>query len=355
MVDNGFVVNAVTLNPQTFGVEPFSSVYRTPQRFTRLSPRLDHTLNEKNTLSIRYSWTQADMNGSGIGSFDLPSRGYRMQYTHELVQLTETAVLGSAINETRFQFYGDNNDSKPFNSSPTLQVLGSFNGNGSQIGQASFNQNDFEFQNITSIAKGAHLVRFGARLRGNLYDDVSLTNFNGTFTFGGGLAPDLSGNGPLQPITSIERYRRTLLLQSQGLPAASIRALGGGATQFSISAGNPAASVRQMDAGLFWGDEWRPRSNLTLSLGLRYEVQTNISDWRDLAPRIAIAWAPARLKSKTVLRAGFGTFYDRFALANKLAAQRFNGLVQQQYVITNPISSPPFHRSPLWLAPNRLR
>jgi hypothetical protein len=37
-----------------------------------------------------------------------------------------------------------------------------------------------------------------------------------------------------------------------------------------------------------------------------------------------------------VLRAGFGIFYDRFALANTLAANRYNGLVQQQYVITNP-------------------
>jgi hypothetical protein len=37
-----------------------------------------------------------------------------------------------------------------------------------------------------------------------------------------------------------------------------------------------------------------------------------------------------------VIRAGFGMFYDRFGLSNVLTAERFNGLVQQQYIIANP-------------------
>jgi len=77
-----------------------------------------------------------------------------------------------------------------------------------------------------------------------------------------------------------------------------------------------------------------------LSLGLRYETQTNIHDWRDFAPRLAVAWAPGagrgRVRPKTVLRAGFGTFYERFGLGSTLAARRYNGIIQQQYVVTNP-------------------
>ena len=98
--------------------------------------------------------------------------------------------------------------------------------------------------------------------------------------------------------------------------------------------------MKQFDAGLFAGDHWRFRPNVTISLGVRYEWQTNVSDWRALAPRLAIAWSPLGGRkggpSKTVIRAGFGTFYDRFALSNTLTAERFNGLVQQQYVVTNP-------------------
>ena len=97
--------------------------------------------------------------------------------------------------------------------------------------------------------------------------------------------------------------------------------------------------MHQVDVGFFVGDEWRVRPNLTLNLGLRYETQTNIHDWRDFAPRLAFAWAPGgagQKRAKTVLRAGFGIFYDRFGLGNTLTAQRFNGLVQQQYVVPNP-------------------
>ena len=67
---------------------------------------------------------------------------------------------------------------------------------------------------------------------------------------------------------------------------------GGGATQFSIAAGNPFLAASQVDVGAFVGDDWRVRPNVTLSLGLRYETQTNIHDWRDFAPRFGFAWAP---------------------------------------------------------------
>ena len=54
---------------------------------------------------------------------------------------------------------------------------------------------------------------------------------------------------------------------------ADIRAIGGGPTQFTIAAGNPLAGVRQWDGGIFAQDDWRLRPNLTISLGIRYEMQ----------------------------------------------------------------------------------
>jgi hypothetical protein len=179
-------------------------------------------------------------------------------------------------------------------------------------------------------------------LRAQTDYNASPQNFNGTFIFGGGalapvLGPDNQPEAQLGPISSIESYRRTLLFLQLGYTPSQIRALGGGATQFTIATGAAALSVHQLDGAIFAGDEWRLRPNFTLSWGLRYEVQDNMHDWRDIAPRVAIAWAPGGKKaSKNVLRAGYGIFYDRFALANTLAANRYNGLVQQQYVITNP-------------------
>ncbi|MFX8601119.1 hypothetical protein ABTL95_19570, partial [Acinetobacter baumannii] len=92
----------------------------------------------------------------------------------------------------------------------------------------------------------------------------------------------------------IEQYRRTLAYAQQGYTPAQIRALGGGASQFTIAAGNPSLSASQFDAGVFFGDDWRVRPNLTMSVGLRYETQTNIHDWHDIAPRIGFAWAPGQ-------------------------------------------------------------
>src|ERR1017187_77941 len=349
MVDNGSITNGVTLDPN-LAIVPFSTVVVTPGRFTRATPRVDYRLDDNNTLTVRYGFTHSDARDAGIGGFDLISRGYHNQFTNQTVQVAETAVLGTSVNETRFQYFRNASQMIANSDSPELQVLGAFNGGGSLYGRTFDTQNSFELQNYTSMLRGSHSLKFGMRLRGQTHDSVAPQNFNGTFTFGGGaLAPvldaneqpvlDTTGQPVVAPITSIERYQRTLLLQQLGLPPSQIRALGGGATQFSINAGTPELAVHQMDVGFFAGDEWRVRPNFTLSLGLRYEAQTNIHDWRDFAPRLALAWAPGRPASgraKTVLRAGFGMFYDRFALANTLTARRYNGMVQQQYVVTNP-------------------
>jgi hypothetical protein len=349
-VDNGSITSAVTLD-QNFAIHPFSSVFITPGRFTRATPRVDYRLNDNNTLTFRYGLTHSDARDAGIGGFDLISRGYHNQFTNQTVQAADTVVIGTSINETRFQYYRNASQMVANTLGAEIQVLGAFNGGGSQIGRSFDTQNSFELQNNTSMLRGRHTVKFGVRLRGQTDDSVSPQNFNGTFTFGGGaLEPvldannqpvlDPSGKPKLAPITSIERYRRTLVFRQLGLPAAQIRSLGGGATQFSIDTGIPGLRVHQMDAGLFAGDDWRLRPNLTLSLGLRYETQSNIHDWRDFAPRLAVAWAPGgggkNARAKTVLRAGFGMFYDRFALANTLTAHRYNGIVQQQYVENLP-------------------
>ncbi len=349
MVDNGSIYNAVTVNPQTLALTPLAGAFTTPGRFTRLTPRIDYQLNEKNTLMLRYGITHSDVRDNGIGGFNLVSTGYHSQFTNQLVQAADTMVLGSTVNETRFQYYRNATQSIANSADPAIQVLGSFTGGGSTLGHTFDTQNSYELQNYTSMVRGTHSLRFGVRLRGQTDANTAPQNFNGTFTFaGGGLAPELDaanqpvlgagGQPVLVPIDSIERYRRTLLFASLGDTPAEIRALGGGATQFSLNAGQANLSVSQFDAGIFAGDEWKVRPNVTLSYGLRYEAQNNIHDRADWSPRLAVAWAPGggKQRAKTVVRAGFGIFYDRFGLSNILTAERFNGVVQQQYVITGP-------------------
>ena len=278
-VYNGSVVNAVTLDQATLTPSPFDSVVKTRQERSRVTPRVDYQLNGNNSLTIRYAWTQSDIQDAGIGGFDLLSRGYHFENTNQTVQAIETAILGTAVNETRLQYFRSANKTSANSDAPEISVSGSFNDGGAQTGQASDLQNNFELQNYTTMTRGAHLLTFGARLRGQMENNVSPTNFGGTFTFTGGLAPELDGNNPeiigsnglpvMVQISSIEQYRRTLVFEQLGYTPASIRMLGGGASQFSISAGNPAIAGYQIDAGEFMGDEWRVQPNLTVSLGLR--------------------------------------------------------------------------------------
>jgi len=343
-IDNGSVIDAVTLDPQTYAINPYTGVLLAPQRRLRISPRVDYQVSKNNTLIVRYGFTRNDVQDQGIGNFNLPSRGYYTLDQDHTVQITDTAVLGpSTVNETRFQFFHVEDDQISNSFAPAILVLGSFNTGGAQTGRSFDTENHYELQNYTSIAKGAHTWKFGVRTRGETVGNTSPENFGGTFTFGGGLAPELdaqnqevldaSGQPMMVPLTSIQQYQRTLL----GLP-------GGGATQFSIAAGNPFLAVNQVDVGAFVGDDWRVRPNVTLSLGLRYETQTNIHDWRDFAPRFGFAWAPGSnqvsLHPKFVIRGGFGMFYSRFDISNIETAERYDGIVQQEYIVDNPTFFP---------------
>jgi hypothetical protein len=348
-IDNGSIVDATTLDPHTLSPITFTATPLTPQRRFIVTPRVDFQLNASNTLMLRYDFTGYDIRDYAIGGFNLASRASHIQTTFNSIRGTETSVHGSTVNETRFQVTRYQYLLNANSQDPVLQVIGAFTGGGATNSHQNSIQNTVEVQNYTTMIHGAHIVKFGVRTRAYLTSDSLQPNFVGTFTFGGGLGPlldsnnqpilDSSGQPVQEQIDAIERYRRTVLFQQLGYSPALIRSLGGGATQFSISAGNPSISGHQEDVGVFFGDDWRVAPNLTLNLGLRYEAQSNLHDWSDWAPRIGMAWAPGgagQKQPKTVLRAGFGMFYDRFALNNTLAALRYGTGVIQQYVDNNP-------------------
>ena len=141
--------------------------------------------------------------------------------------------------------------------------------------------------------------------------------------------------------SSLNAYIATLQGLQQNLSFAQIVANGGGAFQYVVAGGDPLSARQSGGCRALHSGRLARDSQRHLSLGLRYEAQTNIHDKGDFAPRIGVAWGlggnQGRLRQpKTVIRAGFGLFYDRFALAQVLNAERFNGMVQQRYVVQNP-------------------
>jgi hypothetical protein len=351
-IDNTALIDAVALAPTTLAQTPIQSSVLTPRADIGGNARLDYRISSNNTFTGSYQYYLSNRDNNGIGQYSLVSREYNNEQSRHDVRLTETAVLNSsAVTETKFAFTQISTQQYGDNSVPGLIVAGSFNAGSAQVGRASNLWRQYEFQSNTTVIHGASTVKFGARVRYTGITDVSPANFGGTFSFfGENDAPvlgvnnqvELGSNGqPLTaPITSLEQYRRTLLFEGLGYSPAEIQALGGGASQFSIAAGNPLAQVGQTDASLYVQDDWRVRPNLSLSLGMRYEMQTNISDRMDLGPRIALAWSPGGSRGtappKTVFRAGIGMFYNRFSPNLILQQERFNGINQQQFVVTNP-------------------
>jgi hypothetical protein len=331
-IDDSNVVDANVLDSNFAPTELIQAVPN-PRTRINVGPRIDYQLSKNNTLTVRYQFYRDSENNEGIGQFSLADQAYNSIEDEHTVQISDTQVLSSSvINETRFQFNRDDNNQIAQNFQPTTMVLGAFTGGGNPQGSPVDHENRYEFQNYTSMARHTHLIKFGARLRGTTDSSSSNANFNGVFTF-----------------PSITAYRTTEVgLQNNLTPAqsraactatSSDPALDCGASQFSIITGEPLINVGVMDAGLYVQDDWRARPNLTLSYGLRFETQNQIHDHADWAPRLSVAWGLGRGNNpspKTVLRAGFGIFYDRFAYNLIEQAERLNGITQQQTIITNP-------------------
>jgi hypothetical protein len=350
-INSTALINAVTLDTATLANVPVQSAVIAPRTDYNGSARFDYRFSTNNSFTASYQNHTSGKDNNGIGQYSLTSREYSTEIGRHDIRLAETAILNSnVVTETKLAYSRLLTDQLGNNSVPGLIVSGSFNAGGAQVGNASNLWQQYEFQNNTTLAYGKHATRIGTRIRHTGIADVSPNNFGGTFSFFGvNDAPVLDANNQIEigsngqpvtaPISSLEQYRRTLVFQKLGYPATLIRSLGGGASQFSIAAGNPFAAIGQTDAAFYVQDEWRLRPGFSLNLGLRLETQNNIADHADWAPRIAFAWSPGAKNGrapKTVIRAGGAMFYTRYSTNSELQQARFDGVRQQQFVVTNP-------------------
>ena len=282
-----------------------------PQTRMDISPRIDYQLTPSQTLTIRYSYEQDTRNNSGVGAFVLPSQGYNSNDVENRIQISDSQVYGSKfVNNTRFQFVRDQDDQTPRLVAPAIDVLQNFQGGGSPQGTVHDTEKEFEIQNYASLSLSKHYLRFGGRLRDHLDTNYSNANFQGTSTYS-----NLNGYLANKP------------------------------SQFSITTGNPTQKASVIDLGLYAEDDWKARPNFTVSYGLRFETQNHIKNKANFAPRVALSYGlgASGKQPKTVLRAGYGIFYNRFTYDLLLNTNRYN-LDQQgqvQNIQSNPNGAPP--------------
>jgi Carboxypeptidase regulatory-like domain len=318
-------------SPYPFEVGPVSGGLFSPQTRTNIAPRIDLQLGSRNTLTARYQFYRNNVVGN-ITSTSLPTQSTTQTETESTLQLSDSFIVNEHIvNETRFQYLRDYSSTAPASTAPQVSIPLTFTGGGATDQTSNDHTNHYELQNLTTTSIGAHAIKFGTRLRDNSDANTSDDDFNGSFSF-----------------NSVSDYVGALNLEAgqicpaPGTTTETVCGTTNAPIKLSYASGAPSARANVFDAAVFFQDDWKANRNLTLSGGLRWESQNHISDHDDWAPRFALAYAldghKDKKQAKTVLRAGYGIFYDRFIIADLLSTERYNGgpNSQKQTTISNP-------------------
>ena len=270
-----------------------AGLYPNPVHNENFLAKVDHQFSSKDQFSLRYSaYKVHSLNSRGAGALNAVTAAANLDDLDQTVAIGNVATLSArTVNETRAQFTRSSLDAPPTDSiGPAVSISGvaSF---GTLSGSPTARIADlYELADTLSHQMGAHTFRAGVDFLDNETTITYPRSVRGSYSFSS-LANFLQGT-----------YNNSGFTQTFG-PS-------------SISQNNP-------NLGLFAQDEWKLSSRLTLNLGVRYDLQfldSIATDTSNVSPRAGFAWAPFASR-RTVIRGGFGLFYDRVplrALANAL-------------------------------------
>jgi hypothetical protein len=271
----------------TTGIVPAS--FDTINFFTRI----DHSINQHNQLSARYSLYHINaVNSRSVGGLNAVSRGTGLNDTDQTVQVSNVTTFSSrTLNEARFQFTNSRLDA-PVNDEvgPAVNIAGVANFGTATVSPLARDINLYEWVDNVSTQRGNHSLKGGVDFLYNRVNIVFPGAVQGVYAF-----------------SSLNNF------------------LNGNYLNYQQAFGAPSQFQSNPNVGVFVQDEWRIRPDLTLNAGLRYDLQflpdpikTDTDNW---APRMGIVYAPG--DRKTVVRASFGLYYDRIPLrATSNALQR---------------------------------
>jgi hypothetical protein len=369
----GMVVNAMQCGPSGFGLAPLPASYvgldsirgnyPVMEKTSLWSARLDQRWNNRNNSFLRVgvspslvtglpSTSQNQVFGQNSGS----RAGYDQYRDLNATFQHDTIVSDKTFNEFRTQIarrglhFGYSQ--LPGGSDIGVNIPGY-----AYFGREPYSTVDrierrFEFTDNVTLVRGSHTFKIGGdynliQLRSNKAQIFEL-DFGGDVNFGGFSASTFGFPNSVAGIS----LPGTTALQSYGL---------GVPTSYIQGIGNSKEPFDNTPMGFFAQDSWRVNRHLAVNYGVRYDVEisplfapaTAVNaaaeqalgvvegiprDYNNVAPRVGLAWDPAG-NGKTVIRAGYGMFYDHPLLATAFDSVTADGGRSVQLISTGGTAS----------------
>lgn len=276
-------------------VGPFFEELSTPEANNLVNARADFNFSQSHNAAVRFDLLRGENQRGFSGGTRLPDTILIQGRNSDSISVSDFLIIkDKLVNQARCQYSRLlPRDSAALDSlsisikSPSL-TAGSYSGSNTSPAFAR-EERRTQVQDNISFLYGTHVFKAGAdvQLVRSTYED--LFAIGGQFTFD--TVEDFLANNPSR---FVQRFDTKSTLSNNVI-------------------------------GLFAQDEWRIIPNLTLSYGMRWDNESVLNDNTNFSPRVAVAWDPfgeklfRRFKKfsspgKTVVRAGFGLFYNRALL-----------------------------------------
>jgi hypothetical protein len=310
---------ALKLPASDLGSSPFK------QRFQTFLGRVDYQINDRNSVYLRYNsyWDPSKYNTSGglevtsaDNNFDDRNQTWASQWT--------SILTPELINEFRFGSLEREFFRPPVSGmlGPTVNISGVATLGTDSSADQYYLEHQYNFIDALSRRWGRHQFKFGFDIA--TIHVISKDRLTETFSFSNLTNYLNTVNHVVNPATGTTNWY----------------------TQLVQAFGNNVADHTTNSYNFYAQDAFQITPKFTLSYGLRYEFlqfpdldpkaplqksRTVRSDPFDWAPRIGFAW---RVDDKTVVRGGFGVFYDTLNLRLLSQVIRQNGANVLSYTIT---------------------
>lgn len=273
---------------------------RTPTTNANVSGLMNYALTKDQTIRFGFNGGESNRRNMGVGQFDDIERAYSTESTNWGMRFQEVGPIGRRfVTNTRFMMNVSKSDTRSVFEGPTTVVQGEFTSGGAQRKGGSESRM-FSFQQDLDYVRGLHSFRAGLMMDGGYTATSTSVNYLGTYTF-----------------ESLDAFL-------QGKPRS-----------YTQRIGDPTFSYWNVQTALYLQDDWRPRKNISVSLGLRYETQVRVQDRVNFAPRAGFTWSPLK-SGRMSVRGSWGIFYDWFPMNTYAQVLQTDGTRQREINIKNP-------------------